>query len=65
MLERKDRNADRGKAEELGGPGSATGGQYLGRAGKTELEVEKSWIDWDSQQGYIADDNGGSDDENG
>lgn len=49
MLERKDRNADRGKAEELGGPGSATGGQYLGRAGKTELEVEKTWIDWDSQ----------------
>ena len=34
MLERKDRNTDRGKAEELGGPGSAAGGQYLGRAGK-------------------------------
>ena len=36
MLERKDRNTDRGKAEELGGPGSAAGGQYLGRAGKSE-----------------------------
>lgn len=49
MLERKDRDADRGKAEVSGGPGSAPWSQYLEKAGKAKLEAEKNWIAWDSQ----------------